>query len=95
MIVSAKHDSRLIFTISKVNRSSLRNEQVRPQLLVPYSTKKYLLLLICDLVLSVNINFVLLTNKLEARPVDLTRNFGLYTRFTFLSEPPPLYCIQS
>jgi hypothetical protein len=87
MTVCGKHDSRLIFTNIKANRSSVRNEQVRPQLHVPYSTKKYLLLLLCDLLLPVNINFDLLTNKLEARPLELSnlnlRNFGLYTRFTF------------
>jgi len=88
MLVRGKHVSRLIFTNIKANRSSVRNEQVRLHLLAPYSTKKYLLLLLCDLLLSVNINFDLLTNKLEARLVDLThlnpRNFGLYTRFTCL-----------
>jgi hypothetical protein len=68
MIVRGKRDSRLIFTNSKVNRSSLRNEQVRPQLLVLYSTKKYLLLLICDLVLSVNINFDVLTKTWKQDP---------------------------
>jgi hypothetical protein len=57
MIVRGKHDSRLIFTNIKANRSSLRNEQVCLQLFVPSSTKKHLLLLLCDLLLSVNINF--------------------------------------
>lgn len=49
--------------------------------------RKNLLILLCDLLLSVKINFVI-TNKLEARPEDFTRlnpsNFGLYTRFAFL-----------
>jgi len=88
MLVRGKHDSRLIFTNIKADRSSVRNVQVRPQLRVPYSTKKYPRLLLCDLLLSVNINFELLTNKLEARLVDLThlnpRNFCLYTSFTCL-----------
>jgi hypothetical protein len=44
MLVREKHDSRLIFTNIKANRSSARNEQVHQQLLVPFSTKKYLLL---------------------------------------------------
>jgi hypothetical protein len=89
MLVHGKHDSRLIFTNIKANCSSARNEQVHPQLLVPYCTpppqKKKLLLLLCDLLLSVNINFDLLRNKLETTPVNLThlnlRDVGLYTWF--------------
>jgi len=50
--------------------------------------KKYLLLLLCDLLLSVNINFDLLRNKLERTPVNLThlnpRDVGLYTWFICL-----------
>jgi len=40
MLVREKHDSRLIFTNIKANRLSGRNEQVHPQSLVSYSTKK-------------------------------------------------------
>jgi hypothetical protein len=86
MTVRRTHGSRLIFTNIKANRSLVRNEQVRLQLLVPYSTKKSAdsslrFASVCK------INFDI-KNKLEARPEDFTRlnpsNFGLYTRFTFL-----------
>jgi hypothetical protein len=89
MLVRGKHDSRLILTNIKADHSSARNVPVRPQLRVPYSTrKKYLRFLLCNLLLSVNINFELSTNKLEARLVGLThlnpRNFDLCTRFACL-----------